>query len=337
MSLPDQIESSEWPRPRAVRSNHGRAAYVPLPLWLGETVRALGAFEWMTFLYLAWLLALLTLFHSNIPHAVRYVAGHLAIAGAIVWLVRAAARRENPILHFARHWYPLPLYVFLFEELGGLVHAIFPGWFDHALVTFDYNLAGVHPSVWLAQFASPALNDYMQFAYMTYFLYLVLLPAILYVHGEWRRFWTVMVSTAIAHYSVYVISVLLPVESPYFSLARLNPQPLVGGYATALIALIERLARVHGAAFPSAHVAGSMVALIASWRYRRWLFWTTLPFFASMCVATVYGRYHYVADVLAGLAVGGSASWAGERLLSRPGALPTVAAPDGWRPQPRAG
>jgi membrane-associated phospholipid phosphatase len=71
-----------------------------------------------------------------------------------------------------------------------------------------------------------------------------------------------------------------------------------------VINLIEHFGRVHGAAFPSAHVAGSMVAILASWRYRRWLFWPCLPFFISMCVATVYGRYHYVADVLAGLAVG---------------------------------
>jgi len=146
-----------------------------------------------------------------------------------------------------------------------------------------------------------------------------------------------MASTALAHYSVYVISVLLPVESPYFSLAAVNSRPLIGGYSTALISLIERLARVHGAAFPSAHVAGSMVALLASWRCRRCLFWTTLPFFVSMCAATVYGRYHYVADVLAGLAVGGIAFMAGEWLLSQKGALPSLAAPDRPTPQPRAG
>ena len=334
MSVPDEIQSREWP---AVRSKDPGRLACSLALWLNETNRASGAFEWVTFAYLAWLLALLVGFHSNIPHAVRSVGGHLAIAGAMVWLARAAARSQSRIVRFARHWYPLPLYIFFFEELGGLVHAIFPGWFDRAFLAFDYNLAGVHPSVWLSQFASPALNDYMQFAYMTYFVYLVLLPAILYARSESVRFWTVMASTALAHYSVYVISVLLPVESPYFSLAAVNSRPLIGGYSTALISLIERLARVHGAAFPSAHVAGSMVALVASWRYRRWLFWITLPFFVSMCVATVYGRYHYVADVLAGLAVGGIAGMAGEWLLSRKGVLPSLAAPDRPRPQPRAG
>jgi membrane-associated phospholipid phosphatase len=166
------------------------------------------------------------------------------------------------------------------------------------------------------------LNDFMQFAYMTYFLYLVILPAILYAERKRIEFWTVMVSTAVAHYSVYVLAVLLPVESPYYSLASLQTKPLMGGAPTALIELIERFGRVHGAAFPSAHVAGSMVAICASWRYRRWLFWICLPLFVSMCVATVYGRYHYIADVLAGVVVGSFGFLAGSWLMQRKGAIP---------------
>jgi membrane-associated phospholipid phosphatase len=177
----------------------------------------------------------------------------------------------------------------------------------------------VHPSVWLAQFANPALNDFMQFSYMTYFLYLVILPALLYANHEEARFWTVMTSTALAHYSVYVIAVLLPIESPYYSLAALNTRQLTGGTCTALIGLVEHFGRVHGAAFPSAHVAGSMVAILASWRYRRWLFWICAPLFASMCVATVYGRYHYVADVLAGWIVGAVGFWAGMKWMTHEG------------------
>jgi membrane-associated phospholipid phosphatase len=64
-----------------------------------------------------------------------------------------------------------------------------------------------------------------------------------------------------------------------------------------------------------------MVAILASWLYRRWLFWLCLPFFESMCVATVYGRYHYFADVLEGLVVGAFGFLAGEKLMARKGAL----------------
>lgn len=293
-----------------------------LPLIFAEIRAACGAFEWVTCAYFAWLLTVIALFHFHLAHPARLFALHLGIAAGIAALATAAARWENGFLRFARHWYPLPLYIFCFEELQGLVHLIFPGWFDRWLIAFDYNFAGVHPSVWFARFANPPLNDFMQFAYMTYFLYLVILPAILYLQRDRLAFWTVMTSTAIAHDSVYLIAVLFPVESPYYSLASLHIQALRGGFFTAAIDFIERFGRVHGAAFPSAHVAGSMVAMLAARRYRPWLFWTCLPFFICMCVATVYGRYHYVADVLAGIAVGSIGWAAGQWLTERKGALP---------------
>jgi membrane-associated phospholipid phosphatase len=292
-----------------------------LPRGLVEIWRACGAFEWVTAAYLAWLNAVLLVFHRNVAHAAMYTVVHVWLCLGIICLAWAAAHSKNPVLRFARSWYPLPLYIGFFEELRGLVHMIFPGWFDRWLIEFDYGFAGVDPCVWLARFSSPAMNEFMQFAYMTYFLYLLILPAILYAHKDRLAYWTVMVSTAVAHYSVYVIAVLFPIESPYYSLAPLGAKSPAGGYFTASINFIERLARVHGAAFPSAHVAGSMVALLAAYRYRQWLFWVCLPFFVSMCIATVYGRYHYVADVLAGIAVGAIGFAAGSLLMKRKGAL----------------
>jgi membrane-associated phospholipid phosphatase len=295
-----------------------------LPRGLAEIWRACGAFEWVTFAYLASVNVLLLVFHRNVVHAAMYWVAHAWLCIGIICLSLAATHSKNPVLQFVRSWYPLPLYIGFFEELGGLVHMIYPGWFDRWLIQFDYGFAGVHPSVWLARFSSPAMNEFMQFAYMTYFLYLVILPAILYAHKERLAFWTVMVSTAVAHYSVYAIAVLFPIESPYYSLPPLDAKPATGWYFTAGIDFIESIARVHGAAFPSAHVAGSMVALLAAYRYRRWLFWFSLSFFASMCVATVYGRYHYVADVLAGIAVGTIGFAAGSWLLERKGALAEI-------------
>ena len=288
-----------------------------------ETRCACGAFEWISLGYLAWITSIIAVFHKNIAHPATFFCGHCTVAAAIIALAVISKRSPRArVLRFARHWYPLPLYIFLFEELNALVHAIFPFWFDRYFIAFDHALTGVNPSVWLGQFASPALNDFMQFSYMTYFLYLVILPAVLYAAKERRAFWGVMVSTAIAHYTVYFVSVLMPVESPHFSLASIETVRLSGGFCTHLINWLESYALVRGAAFPSAHVAGSTVAILASWRYRRWLFWICLPFFLCMCVATVYGRYHYVADVLAGLITGAWGFYAGQWLMERRGALP---------------
>jgi membrane-associated phospholipid phosphatase len=317
-------ESSPDPSISWARSRQRMEAAVR-PRGFAEIWRACGAFEWVTFAYLMWVNLALIVFHRNVAHATMYIVVHVWLCLGIISLVWAAAHSKNRFLRFARSWYPLPLYLGFFEELRGLVHMIFSGWFDPWLIQFDYGFADVHPYIFLGRFSSPAMNEFMQFSYMTYFFYLMVLPAILYAHRDRLAFWTVMVSTAVAHYSVYVIAILFPIESPYYSLAPLETKSPAGGYFTATIDFIERIARVHGAAFPSAHVAGSMVALLAAYRYRRRLFWVCLPFFASMCVATVYGCYHYVADVLAGTAVGAIGFAAGSWLMEKKGALAEIA------------
>jgi membrane-associated phospholipid phosphatase len=293
--------------------------------WRERIERGCGAFEWVTLSYLTILNALIMIFFRSIPHPQRYIAAHQCVALGILLVACSACWRPRAVWRFVRCWYPLPLYIGFFEELRGLVHLVFPGWFDASLLRFDFWLCGAQPAVWMSQFARPGLNDFMQFSYMTYFVYLVLLPALLYARREMRAFWTVMTSTALAHYTVYLIAVVFPIESPHFSLAHAPMAPLTGGFPTTLIEVIETYGRVHGAAFPSAHVAGSMVAILCAWRYRRWLFWVTLPFFVSMMVATVYGRYHYVADVLAGMLVGAAGYAVGLALMRLPAAVPVDA------------
>jgi membrane-associated phospholipid phosphatase len=91
-----------------------------------------------------------------------------------------------------------------------------------------------------------------------------------------------------------------------------------------MMAFIEHYGRVRGAAFPSAHVTGATAALWGAWKYRRWLFWTMLPVFLMMCVSTIWGRYHYVADVLAGVATGSLGYVIGSWVMKRKGAVATA-------------
>ncbi len=296
-----------------------------------EALAACGAFEWVALAYLGISAALMVIFRRNLPGAaahspalagLAWLALQIGVAALILALSWAARQRPSPGVVFARHWYPHALFLFCFEELHYLVHLIFPRWFDPWLIAFDHWLVGVHPTVWLEQFARPALNDFMQMAYITYFFYLIVLGGILYARDHWRAFWAVMTSSIVAYAIGYVISILLPIESPYHSLAALQHVELTGGFFTALIGFVESFGRVHGAAFPSAHVSGAFVALLGAWRYRRWLFWVFLPLFLCMLVSTVYGRYHYIADMLAGLVVGAMGFYLGHCLMRCQGALP---------------
>lgn len=280
-----------------------------------EAWRACGAFEWIALGYLGFSSVLITLFAENLAHPVRLIATQASVAAFILILCQVeagAAERTHWLYessyyrfwHFWRHWYPHLFFLFCFEEMGRLVHLVNPGWEDAKLIAFDRWLTGVSPSLWIEQFTHPALTEFMQFAYFSYFIYLLILGGILYYQRDFESYWAVMTYSAAGYVFGYVIATFFPVQSPWFTLAGQWHGELTGGPFTAVINLIEKYGRVHGAAFPSQHVAGAMAALLGAWRHRRWLFWTFLPFVASMCVSTVYVRNHYLADVLGGMVTG---------------------------------
>jgi membrane-associated phospholipid phosphatase len=297
---------------------------------------ACGAFEWVALGYLALSSGLVVLFAENLAHPVRLVGVQMFVAVLLLVLCRAGARAAERVerrgetfssrfWHFWRHWYPHLFFLFCFEELARLVHLVTPGWQDAKLIAFDYWLTGVNPCLWLERFAHPALNEFMQFAYFTYFVYLLVLGGVLYYREDWESYWAVMVYSAVGYALGYVISMLFPVQSPWFSMAGMWHGELAGGPFTALINLIEKFGRVHGAAFPSQHVAGAVAAVWGAWRRRRWLFWIFLPLVACMCVSTVYVRNHYVADVLGGMVTGTLGYVIGSWIMRMRGAVAAVA------------
>jgi membrane-associated phospholipid phosphatase len=306
-----------------------------------------GAFEWISLFYLGISGGLMLIFHYNLINPALHITAHFAVFAAILLIVNSAdlMRRSTLVdsglaktLRWFRDWYPQLVFLFCFEELRILVHLIEPAWRDSILIAFDYRLTGVYPAVWLNQFSSFWLNETMQIAYLSYFLFLSILGISIYHRrriqvgaapgrdpagaSALRAFWTVMTASIIGYSIGYLISIFFPIEAPFFAMRALHLPPLAGGAATGLINFIEGWGRVRGGAFPSAHVSGSFVALIGAWRYRRYLFWMFLPFFIGVCVSTIYGRYHYIADVFAGIAVGAVGFILAEKLMSVPGANP---------------
>jgi membrane-associated phospholipid phosphatase len=299
-----------------------------------EAWSACGAYEWLALGYLALTSGLILIFAENLVYPFRLVTVNASVAAIILALcvvqARSASRKRlyGPSFaadwwHFWRHWYPHLFFLFCFEELAYLMTLYTPHWQDAKLIAFDYWLTGVYPSVWLEQFATPFRNDLMQLVYFTYFAYLVIVGLVLYLRKDWRGYWSAM-TYSMAGYSIgYYIAMFFPIESPWFAMAGWWHGPLHGGPFTALMAFIEHYGRVRGAAFPSAHVTGATAALWAAWKFRRWLFWLLFPFYLGMCFSVIWGRYHYCADVIAGIITGTLGFLIGSWIMQRRGAITT--------------
>ena len=301
---------------------------------LASAWKACGAYEWMALGYLAVSSTLITIFRANLAHPFHLLELNLFVAGLILTLCNVEARfaeraaREGATFtthwwHFWRYWYPHLFFLFCFEELAHLMTLVTPRWQDGMLLAFDQRLTGVTPTIWLEHLATPGRNEFMQFAYLTYFAYLVILGGILYYRKDWRAYWSVMTYSMAGYFIGYLIAMFFPVQSPWFSLAGAWHAPLSGGPFTATINFIEHYGRVRGAAFPSEHVAGSVAVLWGAWKHRRWLFWVMLPLVVLMCVSTIWGRYHYIADIFAGIATGTLGYLIGSWVMGRKGSVAT--------------
>lgn len=69
-------------------------------------------------------------------------------------------------------------------------------------------------------------------------------------------------------------------------------------------------------AFPSIHAAVSMLIIVYAWRYLRRFATLYTVLGVSILISTVYLRWHYVTDVLAGILLAAVAAWISPRVIN---------------------
>jgi membrane-associated phospholipid phosphatase len=70
--------------------------------------------------------------------------------------------------------------------------------------------------------------------------------------------------------------------------------------------------------FPSVHFAATLYLLLFDWGHRRWHFWVMLLPCVLLWIATMYLRYHYAVDLVAGVGVA-LAGWFAAHAYERSG------------------
>jgi membrane-associated phospholipid phosphatase len=257
-----------------------------------------------TFIYMALLSLLILIFHANIRSWASLLVFNLGVCAAIVFLIYAAGNGNGRGLKFLRHWYPFLFFFFLYEETRYLIHLVFPHSFDFVINRFELAVFGVYPTVWLQKFFSFGLNEYFMFSYLTYYFLVAVLGLVLYSKKRIKEFDNLIFTCAVVYYISYLCFVLFPVEGPRFALQAAHQVQLNGGFLTWLTGNVVDKGGIQGAAMPSSHVAIAWVVLIYAKRHHRILYGVFLPLVISLCISTVYGRFHYVSDVAAGILVG---------------------------------
>jgi membrane-associated phospholipid phosphatase len=264
--------------------------------------------------YLVGISLFVTLFHKGVENWWIYVCVHSVSAGLLVFGLRYASGKTHPFLRFLRHWY-IPLFLIVFyEQIDSFILGYHGHYLDHLITGFEKAIMGVHPSVWMERFANPVLTEIMKISYNSYYWMGPILGISLYLERDLIPFRRTVFSLSVAFFVSYFGFIIFPVEGPRYALSHLYKGPLEGYFVTAFQDFIMEHGDIHGGCMPSSHVAVALAVLLLAWTYRRKMARWFTPLVILLCVSTVYNRYHYVSDVVAGAVVGYFAFWWGGKI-----------------------
>jgi membrane-associated phospholipid phosphatase len=195
----------------------------------------------------------------------------------------------------------------IFNSLGDLIPGLRHRTFDEMLVKIDYFLFGAHPTIWLEQFITPTRTAIFQIAYSSYYFIPLSLGIVLIINAKFTVFDETLFGIVLCFYLSYLGYLLVPAIGPRFTLDHLQNSGLQAGpWITMIQETLDGLEHNKTDAFPSGHVAVALVTLFYAWRSReKLLFKMLLPLVSTLIVSTVYLRYHYVVDVMAGVLLAG--------------------------------
>ena len=261
--------------------------------------------RWTTTLtasYLAITAALIAIAGHAVPGRVWLIGGHVTLSGALLILDRA--RPPAGILRVIRDWHPLMLFPLLYKEVE-LLAAVIGDWRLTAVIpAWESALFGGQPSLYLSErLPFVTLSEYLHVAYLSYVIVIPSVAAYWYVTGRRAAFGELMLMLSAVLLGSYLFFILLPVDSPYYLSQRLGP-PLSGHFFFDLVHQVSARGGARGGAFPSAHVSGAVVVSLVAWRHQRRLAYLIVLITVSLMIATVYARFHYVLDTVAGAALG---------------------------------
>jgi membrane-associated phospholipid phosphatase len=231
----------------------------------------------------------------------------------VSWLT-AREEKLGRALRVLANFYPMAIIPMIYESLGVLIPALRGPSRDAWLVAADRAIFHTDPTVWLERVVWPPLTDLLLLAYATYYFFPIVVGVALWKKDPAlaRKFIFTLSFTFYLSYAGYF---LIPAQGPRVALAAEQSVVLeVTPVSRAISRKLNELEHTKDDAFPSGHTMVTVFCLLVAYRETRKLFRAWLPVAILLVVSTIYCRFHYVVDVLAGLSLAFIALPLGERL-----------------------
>jgi len=294
----------------------------------------LGA-DWYFLGMIAIYTIILIIFHKQIPNVGMFFMQNVFLTLTIISIATLGKYRSGNLFINIHRYYHLPIIYVIFMQVFVYISVLNPHDYDQILAGWDRALFGMNPTEYIQQFAFPALTEFFQIAYVLFYFHAFAQSIELNLRGLYEEAESVTRTIVFGFLLSYVMYVFMPAIGPRFSVhdyASISTD-LPGLWLTdALRTIIDTgdgfrdktldpALQMHRNCMPSGHTMMTLMNMILAFRYRSKLRWVFLIMGISLIIATVYLRYHYVVDVLAGIILAFAAlaleSWIYSFLQSR--------------------
>ncbi len=256
---------------------------------------------------------------GRIPDAWFYFTWHVVGIALLLFEIK----RPNPTSWVFRNWYPVFYVATCYKEMALFIPAIGRADADRWLADLDFRVWQAHPTVWLERIHSPSLTEFLQVVYTLFLPAVLFVAAMLWRKRSYAEFQYYAFLIALGFLVSYIGYLIVPARGPRFLLRDMQHFPLQGRWLFGYLQnTLDRLESAHYDCFPSGHTELTILAWWGSRMVSKRLFKVYFAYTPPLIFATVYLRYHYSVDVLAGAVVAaGLIVWAPElyRKLSEGG------------------
>jgi hypothetical protein len=289
--------------------------------WVLRLGRELAIQEWVVLAYLTTLTLAVAFSPASLEQArcLGHIAPLLAFSVAVLILVRGGLYKGNfwaPVLHRLAVYGTVQISYFELRELLPIVNS---SSLDAELSRIDERVLHFEPSLFLDRFVTPTTTEWFAFFYFGYFALLAshVLPM---VFGSRRT--PLLAEFALGMILVYAMAhtvyMVVPGYGPVRYLADRYQHELPHGPWFDMVLNAVQSGGAQKDIFPSLHTGGPLFLSIFSFRHRDKLpfkyTWPFVAFFsANIVIATMFLRWHYLIDVIAGAVLAAAGAWLAAR------------------------
>jgi len=297
---------------------------------LNEIKKHLNPTDYIVIIFYILLTIINLVFYKKLEYPLLFILINFVVISYAVTVSYYEGTKQSKLFKAMHYWYLPPLILLSFKELYFMIRPIREVDYDYLLIEMDRFIFGTDPTKALLTIANPILTEILQIAYMSFFFLPVFLALSLYLQKRKLECDYSVFAVIYGFFLSYIGYFMLPGVGPRFTVhefANLDAElpgliltPIIRGIINAGGSVFpwtdDPTRFVQRDVFPSGHTMMTLIVMYLSVKFKSRNRVFLLIIGTLLIISTVYLRYHYVVDLIAGFIFMVISLWSGKKLFN---------------------